>query len=107
MCPFHSLLLFYGSVQEIPYTVLKDDGASTKILSKEFYRRHKDSFKIMESNVSLAPSQNESDDADCGMTNLLTVEIGEQKYESKFVLADTIYGIIFGTLLHKNFQPQV
>ena len=43
--PHHPLLVFKGTVQGIPSRILKDDGASTNIISLRFYEQHKQLFR--------------------------------------------------------------
>lgn len=103
--PYHPLIVFDGLVQSHPCTILKDDGASTNIISIEFYKKHKDSFIVEPTNVSLSHSSNESEELGCNMTNMVTVRIGEHEYKSRFILANTRYDVILGTPWHKDVQP--
>lgn len=59
----------------------------------------------MESNVSLSHSSNGSDEVYCEMIDVSTIQIGEHLYKSKFMMADTRFDVIPGTILHKDMNP--
>lgn len=104
--PFHPLLVFDGSIEGVDCRILKDDGASTNIISKSFYARNKDKFCTIESRVSLAHSSESTEEADCEMVEMVTLKIGGHAYQSRFLLANTRYDVILGTPWHKDVMPR-
>lgn len=67
--PFHRFLTFQGSVENIPCTILKDDGASTNIMSRMFYEQNQSVFEKLRSNVILSHSSQGSEEVDCEMVD--------------------------------------
>ena len=105
--PYAPLILFDGTINGIPCTILKDDGASTNILSKSFYNQHKNSFETMKENISVSHSAQDSIEKCCEVTEPSIVKIRNHEYESKFVLADIRYDVILGTPWHKDVEPHL
>ncbi len=103
--PHHLLLIFDGTIQGIPCRILKDDGASTNVLSTKFFMRHKDIFVTRPSEVSLLHSSFGLSEMNRKLVDTASVKIGTHEYNSKFVLGDTRYDVILGTPWHKDMKP--
>lgn len=104
--PYYPLIVFEGHIAGVPCRVLKDDGASTNILSRNFFEQHKEHFTTSPSNVILSHSSSSSDETECDLINRVTVRIGQHEYTSKFVLGDTRYDLILGTPWHRDVNPR-
>ena len=91
----------------IPCNILKDDGASTNLMSISFYKEHKEKIRLSHRKVKISHSLAESNDEECMMTNAVIVKVEYHGYESSFVLADIRYDLIFGTPWHHDVQPTI
>lgn len=89
----------------IPCEILKDDRASTNLISKDFYNRYKEHIVVEEASISLSHSSKSNEETDCKVTKKLTIRMGEHEYRSNFVLGDTRYNIILGTPSHNDLSP--
>ncbi len=86
---------------------MKDDGASTNILSKRFYERNSHLFTIKKSNLRISHSSSEKEEKRCAMTDHAKIKIGEHEYTSRLVLANIRYDIILGMPWRKDVKPGV
>ncbi len=95
----HPLLTFNGTIQGEQCKILKDDGASTNILSRSFFERYKDMFTTQPSNVSLCHSTTHSDETECMPVRSAEVKIGKQ---FKIFCGDTRYDVIVVSIRNRS-----
>ncbi len=88
--PYHPLLVFEGTIEGIPCRILKDDGASTNIISTTLYESHKEAFSAQPSDVLLSHSSSESKEMHCGLIDKATVYFDGHEYCSKMVVGHKI-----------------
>eukprot|EP00171_Calliarthron_tuberculosum_P005616 IDg5616t1 len=104
--PYAPLMLFVGTINGIKCRILKDDAASTNIISRQFWQRHRHEFTTEKSEVAINHSTERAEDVDCDIVKASTIVIGDHSYQSRFIVSSTRYDVILGTPWHQDTNPQ-
>lgn len=104
--PWHPLLEFEGFINGIPCRILKDDGASSNFISKEFWNTHQAKLPSKSHNISISHSSQGHQENACKVVDTAQLTLKGHLYESKFVVANTRYDVILGTPWHNDVLPK-
>ena len=99
-------MVFEGRIGNIPGKILKDDGASTNIISKSFFNKNPQNFNLLPQVVDVCHSSQDANEQGCELVENAKIEIQDHRYDSNFVLADTRYDALLGTPWHHDVQPK-
>ena len=100
------LIVFGGTANRIEATILKDDGCNTNVISRDFYHKYATAFnaETIEGVKIQHSSRSSSENANTVLKNV-NIAICNHRYISDFLVADSRYDIILGTLWHIERSP--
>eukprot|EP00171_Calliarthron_tuberculosum_P016938 IDg16938t1 len=106
--PYQPLIILGGSVNGCPAAVLKDSGATTNVMSRNFWKTNRRMFKITRLRNKIQVNHSQSDISEDSNTIIERAEliVGHHSYFTRFVLADIRHDIILGMPWHSDVNPK-
>ena len=105
--PIGDLILLSGTVEGHESCMLKDDGCSTNIISKDLVRRNPDTFDIVDANITISHSKKGTTEKSVQMARSATIRVGSTTYTGNWAIADCRYDVLLGMPWHEHFSPKV
>ena len=106
--PVDPLIVFGGVLNEIPVSILKDDGCNTNVVSRSFYEKHKEKFpSTEETDLIIQHSSQKATEKGKVILKDVCVSVGPHTYRSNFVVADCRYDVLLGMPWHVENEPTV
>ena len=90
-----------------PVQIHKDEGASTKLMSKKFYNLNIGRIPISHEKVSVSHSYSRTDNEEFVITNFRTTRTRKHEYASNFFLAEIRYETFLRTPRHYDVRHTV
>lgn len=97
-------MVLYGMINGRQCKILKDDGCNTNIISTDFVKRDGKLFKIIETNISIEHSQENSSELTNGVVVAAIVQIVKHQYRSNWAIVNCRYDVILGMPWHLENQ---
>lgn len=99
------LLVLEGTFNGIPARVLKDDGCTSNVVSKEFAEAHQESLTLTPVLVDVNHSKQDAHEIATEMIANGTVRIGSYSYSGNWIVADCRYDVLLGLPWHTEEAP--
>lgn len=89
-------MVLSGVFNDIPTRILKDDGCTSSVISREFAEVHRNKFAFCPILMDLCHSKQGSRGIATKMTASGTLGIGNQSYTADWIVADARYDVLLG-----------
>lgn len=105
--PVDCLIVLRGCLEGIKADVLKDDGCSTNVISRDFALRHANVLDIRDSEMTITHSKRGSEEKSLQIAVGARIQIGGHDYLSNWAIADCRHDVLLGMPWHKSCAPTV
>lgn len=96
-----------GTILGQQVKVLKDDGCSTNVISREFVDKHRKFLNIQSTSFFINHSSKNSTEKANELVVNTEIQIGDHTYRSNWIVADCRYEILLGMLWHVACCPTI
>lgn len=95
-----------GEFEGVPARVLKGDGCSSNVISREFAELHRSQFTFQPTLMNVSHSNQGSREIATKMVVNGTVTLGNYAYKENLIIADARYDVSLGMPWHVDAQPE-
>ena len=100
------LLVLSGTFNDLPTRILKDDGCTSNVISREFAEAHRDEFEFRPILMDVCHSKAGSGEIATEMVLNGTIRIGHHSYTADWIVADARYDVLLGMPWHIDCNPR-